>query len=51
MLVRDPLSGKTSGNVSIDECLTLMTENQIRHLPAIEHGSVVGAWSSQARID
>ena len=27
---------------SVDECLAIMTEKHVRHLPVVEHGKVVG---------
>ena len=43
--VRDILSGKifsVTPRHSIEECLRLMTENRVRHLPVIEGDKVVG---------
>ena len=34
-----------SPNHSVDECMTIITENRIRHLPVVENGRVVGVVS------
>ncbi len=34
-----------SPETSIDECMALMTEQRIRHLPVAEHGDIVGVIS------
>ncbi len=31
-----------AGNCSIDDCMALMTERRVRHLPVVEDGQVVG---------
>jgi CBS domain-containing protein len=34
-----------SPNHSVDECMTIITENRIHHLPVVENGRVVGVVS------
>ena len=34
-----------SPNHSVDECMTIISENRIRHLPVVENGRVVGVVS------
>ena len=34
-----------SPNHSVDECMAIITENRIRHLPVVEYGAVVGVVS------
>jgi CBS domain-containing protein len=34
-----------SPNHSVDECMTIISENRIRHLPVVENGKVVGVVS------
>ena len=34
-----------SPNHSVDECMTIITENRIRHLPVVENGRVAGVVS------
>ena len=44
-LVRDIISQNVitvTPNDSVDECMKLMTENRIRHLPVLDQGKVVG---------
>ena len=36
---------RSSPNHPVDECMTIITENRIRHLPVVENGSVVGVVS------
>jgi CBS domain-containing protein len=46
--VRDILSGHVihvSPDHSVDECLKLMTEHRVRHLPVLEGGKVIGVVS------
>ncbi len=46
--VRDILSGKVfnvTPNHSVEECLRLMTEHRVRHLPVLEADKVVGVIS------
>jgi CBS domain-containing protein len=43
--VSEILSGKVvcvASAQTVDECLRLMTERHIRHLPVVEHGQVLG---------
>jgi CBS domain-containing protein len=43
--VQEVLSGKVicvTPNDSIEECMRLMTEHRIRHLPVMEAGKVLG---------
>jgi CBS domain-containing protein len=43
--VRDIMSADvvtTTPNDTVEQCMQSMTEKRIRHLPVIEHGSVVG---------
>jgi len=46
--VRDIISGKVisvSSDHTVQDCLRLMTENRIRHLPVVEGGKVLGVIS------
>ncbi len=46
--VRDVLSGQVihvTPDHSVDECMRLMTEHRVRHLPVLEGGKIVGVVS------
>ena len=47
-IVRDIMSGKVlcvSPERTVDECMALMTDKRARHLPVVDHKSVVGVVS------
>jgi len=44
-LVKEILSRKVvtaTPNYSVEECMRLMTENRVRHLPVLQNGEVIG---------
>jgi CBS domain-containing protein len=44
-LVKEILSRKVvtaASNYSVEECMRLMTENRVRHLPVLQNGEVIG---------
>ncbi|MGH7993026.1 MAG: CBS domain-containing protein [Limisphaerales bacterium] len=46
--VREILSGKivsVTPHQTVEECMRLMTENRVRHLPVLESGKIVGVVS------